>query len=118
MKWGSVGAGASLLPFLLGQAVPAQEAIDRGKELFTRNCLACHGKAGAGDGPAGKALNPRPANLRERAPQLSDEELAKVIKRGGLAVGKSPIMAPFGAKLTDEEIAEVVAYIRVLSRGE
>ncbi len=34
-----------------------------GKKIFKSRCVACHGAAGKGDGPGGKALNPKPANL-------------------------------------------------------
>ncbi len=40
--------------------------ISRGAELFKRECSACHGVLGRGDGPAGKALTPPPANLADR----------------------------------------------------
>ena len=30
--------------------------IERGKELYNRHCVACHGESGAGDGPAATAL--------------------------------------------------------------
>jgi len=39
------------------------ELIAKGKELFTTNCVSCHGAGGKGDGVAGAALNPKPRNL-------------------------------------------------------
>jgi putative copper export protein/mono/diheme cytochrome c family protein len=46
-------------------SVPYQAgAIAAGAELFTRHCIACHGPAGAGDGPAGRALASPPSDLR------------------------------------------------------
>lgn len=48
--------------------------LDRGKILFEANCSSCHGATGAGDGPAGKSLEPRPvaftdaSRARERSP--------------------------------------------------
>jgi mono/diheme cytochrome c family protein len=35
---------------------------DKGKPLFLQNCAPCHGQTGAGDGPAGMALDPKPRN--------------------------------------------------------
>jgi mono/diheme cytochrome c family protein len=46
---------------------------------------------------------------------LTDDYLVKVIKLGGMAVGKSPNMAPWGGALSDEQILDVVAYIRSLA---
>jgi cytochrome c oxidase cbb3-type subunit 3 len=46
---------------------------------------------------------------------LSDEHLFKVIKEGGPAVGKSPLMTPWGGTLSDDDIHDVVAYIRSIA---
>ena len=41
----------------------AAGSIVRGGTLFARNCVACHGADGRGDGPAGKGLRIPPADL-------------------------------------------------------
>lgn len=46
---------------------------------------------------------------------LTDDHLFKVIKEGGVAVGKSQLMPPWGGQLKDPEIWDVVAYIRTLA---
>ena len=46
----------------------------------------------------------------------SDEELFKVIKEGGLAISKSVIMPPWGDTFTDEEIHDLVRYLRHLCK--
>jgi mono/diheme cytochrome c family protein len=43
------------------KATPA--LLEKGKASFERNCAACHGPTGAGDGVAAAALNPKPRNL-------------------------------------------------------
>lgn len=93
-----------------------------GKELFTTYCVACHGAEGKGDGVAGAALNPKPASFGDAAfwtgkssagNERTDEHLAKVIKEGGAAVGLSPLMAPWGAVLdNDEKLNAVVGYVK------
>jgi mono/diheme cytochrome c family protein len=40
-----------------------RESSPVGSELYFRRCASCHGVAGRGDGPAGEALTPRPADL-------------------------------------------------------
>jgi len=39
------------------------ELVAQGKSLFSVNCISCHGAAGAGDGAAAAALNPKPRNF-------------------------------------------------------
>lgn len=86
----------------------------KGKEKFVQICASCHGETGKGDGPAGAALNPKPRDLSDAAytSTLSDEHLHKVIAEGGAAVGKSPLMPAWRGALTDEDIDNVIAYLR------
>jgi high-affinity iron transporter len=37
--------------------------LERGQASYARNCVACHGPKGEGDGVAAKALKPKPRNL-------------------------------------------------------
>jgi cytochrome c oxidase cbb3-type subunit 3 len=46
--------------------------------------------------------------------KLSDEQLFKVIKEGGASIGKSPLMPPWGPSLKDDQIKDVIAYVRTL----
>jgi mono/diheme cytochrome c family protein len=39
------------------------ELVQKGKASFEMNCASCHGPAGAGDGAAAAALDPKPRNL-------------------------------------------------------
>jgi mono/diheme cytochrome c family protein len=39
------------------------ELVAKGKELFEKNCVSCHGPAGHGDGPSAGTMNPRPRNF-------------------------------------------------------
>jgi mono/diheme cytochrome c family protein len=43
--------------------VETPELVAQGKALFGVNCTSCHGMAGAGDGAAAAALNPKPRNF-------------------------------------------------------
>jgi mono/diheme cytochrome c family protein len=104
-------------------AAPAPAAAkganaQEGAKIYATYCASCHGPKGEGDGPLAANLDPKPAKHSDAAymDSLSDEHLFRVIKEGGPAVGKSPLMAPWGGTLSDVQIRDVVAYVRTLSK--
>jgi len=90
---------------------------ERGRPLYVTYCASCHGPTGAGDGPLAASLDPKPVNHTDGnyMNQLSDAHLFKVIQQGGPAVGKSPLMAAWGGTLDDQQIRDVIAYVRSLA---
>ncbi len=89
---------------------------DKGAELFSQRCVACHGDQGRGDGAAAASLDPKPRNFHDTAWQqtVTDEQLRQVIQYGGAAVGKSPVM-PAQPDLKDPALlASLVAHLREL----
>jgi mono/diheme cytochrome c family protein len=103
---------------LLPALVLAQGSPAKGKELYTKHCGGCHGSTGKGDGPAAAVLNPKPADLTNKAytAALKDQYLFDLLQKGGAAVGKAPLMPPFGSKLKEGEIRDVIAYVRSLAK--
>ena len=97
-------------------SVTAQDSKN-GRRLYLTYCSGCHGSSGKGNGPAAKMLPVKPANHTRAAvmDRLSDPYLFQVISQGGAKVGKSANMPAWGAVLKDEQIKEIVAYIRTLS---
>lgn len=93
-------------------AEPATAEFDA-KTTFNTVCAACHGEGGGGDGPAGVALNPKPAsfNKAEFWATRDRAHIMKVIKEGGASVGKSPLMAAFGGQFTDEQVGQLADYV-------
>src|ERR671937_901010 len=91
-------------------------SVEEGKKVYMQFCASCHGQSGKGDGPAAAALNPKPRDHTDRQymSSLSDDQLFKVIKEGGASVGKSPLMPPWGPSLKDDQIKDVIAYVRTL----
>ncbi len=49
--------------------------------------------------------------------RFSNRELFKVIKYGGTRKGKSRFMPPAGRWLSDEDIQDVITYVRSLERS-
>lgn len=89
-----------------------------GVQKYKQFCTACHGADGMASGPAAAAMNPKPRNLTSAEWQASvdDAHIAKVIKEGGASVGLSATMAPWGAVINDDEIQQIVTYIRSLKK--
>ena len=102
---------------------------DRGGRLYEKaECGKCHGPSGQGDGPVGKTLeqlgkppgdwsDPTSFKLdtdKDGQPG-SDRDLANVITRGALVFGGSQMMGPTKG-LTDDDVADLVAFIRSLSQ--
>jgi mono/diheme cytochrome c family protein len=89
-----------------------------GKTKYDANCVGCHGATGKGDGPAAAALNPKPGDMTDGKAMkaLNDKFLFDIIKDGGASQKKSPIMPGSAKKLNDQEISDIVAYIRSLAK--
>ena len=108
-----------LLVFLIPSFGSAQTKGDlkAGKVKYEANCVGCHGASGKGDGAAAAALNPKPQDHTDGKVMnaLTDKYLFDIIKDGGAAMKKAPFMPASGKKLSDQEIPDVVAYIRSLA---
>jgi mono/diheme cytochrome c family protein len=102
------------LPLAMATALSTSARADDAAQIYAKQCTACHGPTGKGDGPAGKVLKPPPADLAIALKGMSDADIGKVIKEGGGAVGKSKLMPP-NAKLTDDQIQGLVQYIKKFS---
>jgi caa(3)-type oxidase subunit IV len=92
------------------------------EQTFTLVCGSCHGATGAGDGPAGAVLDPKPANFTDPAfwaeqnlhPQFPVRDMARIIQviaNGGASVGKSSLMVGWNASFTPEQIEELAEHV-------
>ena len=83
-----------------------------GESVYQQQCLRCHGADLDGNGPDSRDLIVRPANLRSAISRAkTDWELLVAISNGVLF---SP-MHSFRGKLTDEQMLDVLSYIRTMS---
>jgi mono/diheme cytochrome c family protein len=99
------GAAGALLPRDSQDA-----AIFRGGLVYANYCVTCHGINADGNGRAARLHKPRPANLR--ASDKNDAYIGLIVRKGGESLGRSPGMPPWGEELTDEQIGDVVAFVR------
>ena len=86
------------------------DAAAAGADVFKNNCVACHGSQGHGDGPASTALDPAPKNLPELGTIVDDDYLFWRISTGKPGTA----MTAWKGVLTDEQIWQVVSFIRTL----
>ncbi len=83
-----------------------------GEGVYQQQCLRCHGTKLDGNGPDSRDLIVRPADLRSAITRSkTDWELLVAISNGVLF---SP-MHGFRGKLTDEQMLDVLSYIRSIS---
>lgn len=99
--------GISLMMLVSAPAAAADAA--KGKSVYMANCMACHGTAGDGNGPAAMALDPKPRSFAEAAfwVDKTNEQVASIVKSGRPGTA----MAPF-PQLTEADMADLVAYLR------
>ncbi len=86
----------------------------RGRVVYKRACVACYGKFGRGKGLlANLFLRISAVDFTESLDmkRMSDEQLIKVIREG-----KGKYMVPWKGTLSDDDIVDVAAYVRMLAR--
>lgn len=93
----------TLLCFIFLQMAALQAVandVDRGRDVFMQKCMGCHGEAGEGK------LTGQPNFKEGQAFFRSESALADIIREG------KGVMPSFNGLLTDEDIRNVVAYVR------
>jgi mono/diheme cytochrome c family protein len=87
-----------------------ETSIALGKKIYERQCLACHGPKGTGDGPMAAHLDKRPGNLS--SPKLWEQSDGALFWK--VNEGHRP-MPTFKHIMSDEERWPVINYIRTLA---
>lgn len=107
---------AFLIALAAATAVSAQNK-DEGKKLYTTYCSSCHGDNGKGDGPAAASLPVKPANHTDGnvMNKIPDKTLFDIISKGGPAGGKSNFMPAWGGALKENQIQDIVVYLRSIA---
>lgn len=115
VSYGSYGVEADwtnpdrLIPLNYDQA--------QGQRIFYQQCVWCHAETTPA-GPSNRSnVTPLPPLLNDGTilNKESDASLVRIISLGGGAIGKSPMMPPHGKLLTQQEMEDVVRFMRVIS---
>ena len=105
-----LGGGAALTP------------IDAGEALFSRmGCAACHDAGDLSRGPALQGLFGSEVKLRGGETAQADEEYLResIINPAAKIVdGYAPLMPTFAAQLKDDDVLNLIAYLKSLSGSE
>lgn len=111
--WRLIGI-AMLVWLAAGTALAGESAADN----YRTYCMQCHGLDGNGKGinVRDMSVQPRDHTDAKAMSGRSDEMIFKVIKEGGPSIDKSVLMPPWGDTLSDDEIKDLVAYLRKLCK--
>nr|MBI3613232.1 cytochrome c [Nitrospirota bacterium] len=103
---------AILLGYSWAVAQDFRSNTKNGQAVYEQHCLRCHGLALDGKGPDAPYLIVTPANFQSlKSRSKSDWELLVAVTHGVLF---SP-MHGWRGRLTDEQIKDVLAYIRLMA---
>ncbi|MBI1312911.1 c-type cytochrome [bacterium] len=99
------------------------DGLQKGRNLYLKHCMHCHGVSGDGDGPTAPYLKPRPRDYRKgifkftstkTGVRASRDDLFRLVK-----LGVPGTYMPSFMLLPDDEVSAIVEYVRWLSmRGE
>ncbi|MBF0352885.1 MAG: cytochrome c [SAR324 cluster bacterium] len=103
---------------------PTSTQIEQGEQLFTQNCVSCHGPGARGENPNQPMGGEKPEggylapalNGKGHAWHHPNETLFEIVKKGSIA-SDSP-MRGFEGKLTDDEIVSTIQYFKSLWSDE
>jgi mono/diheme cytochrome c family protein len=91
---------------------PTTAGMTDAEHLFQQNCVICHGKTGASNGPAAGSLPQKPANF-------TDAQMMKKATDGELywkmTTGRAP-MPSWQDRLSETQRWELVNYLRELTK--
>ena len=89
---------------------------ENGQKLHYEHCVSCHGLTGQADVVVMHMdETPRDQSDPEFMKTVPDAYLYLAICRGGEGVGCSFVMSPWGDFFTDQEIKDMIAWIRIFS---
>ncbi|WP_136416458.1 MULTISPECIES: cytochrome c [Oxalobacteraceae] len=109
---------AASLTSLLSAAAWADDTHAASIKIYNTYCVQCHGVNRDGNGINSKSMSVKPRDHTDSKAMgdTPDATLFKAIKEGGLAVSKSVLMPKWGGVLNDDQIKEMVSYLRFVSK--
>ena len=85
------------------------------KANWDKHCLKCHGADGKGNTKMGKQSGVKDYTDPKVQAEMKDDQAVKIIKEGIVEKGKKK-MDPYADKLTEQEMKELIAYMRAFKK--
>ena len=105
------GAAKSAAKALTNPIKSSPQSIEAGQKVYSTSCAPCHGAGGKGDGAVAKNLTVKPSDLTDPKWDhgATDGEIFVNIRDG---IAPQMKMKAFKAKVSDQDIWNIVNYLR------
>ena len=81
---------------------------EKGKSLYSAQCMLCHGAGGNGKGPGAAAFTPKPADFTSGKfwqPPNTDQQIAEIVSKGKGKMQAFPDLSP-------DDIQSIILYMK------
>ena len=106
----------------LSGGVPEGSLAASGEKLFQQlACVTCHRSDGTGRGPSLEGVFGKPVQLADGGKVVADEAYVResiIDPRAKVVSGYQPIMPTFKGQVSEEQLLELVAYVRSLGGAQ
>ncbi|HEX3372209.1 MAG TPA: cytochrome c oxidase subunit II [Candidatus Acidoferrales bacterium] len=106
----------------LAGGAPGESMEQAGEKVFQANgCITCHTPDGAGLGPSLLGVYGQPVKLVGGETATADDAYIResiLQPKAKIVLGYSPIMPTFQGQLTEEQLNNLIAYIRALGKSQ
>jgi cytochrome c oxidase subunit 2 len=96
-------------------------ALEGRKTFLKYRCISCHEGTGQGRAPTLEELYGRPVPLRDGRTVVADDQYIResiLAPEAKIVAGYESIMPTFRTQVSEEEIIQLIAFIRNLKRGD
>ncbi len=103
---------------LLAAAITPVHARETAADNYKTYCVQCHGMHANGTGVNVRDMSvmPRDHTDAKAMSGRSDDLIFKAIKEGGSSISKSVLMPPWEGTFSDDEIRDLVQYLRTVCK--